>query len=68
MKHDSCIQDECDRRILARRYGNVFYCNNCGKSWIACKDDIIEGYDWMDVKLRCPYCHNMINISRNFNW
>lgn len=62
-----CIQDKYDKRILSRRYGTNFDCNNCGKSWIACKDDIIEGYG-VYVKLRCPYCHTMINIPRNFNW
>ncbi len=63
-----CIQDEYDKRILTRRYGNSFDCNNCGRNWIACKEDILEGYESEDAKLRCPYCHNMINISRNFNW
>ena len=67
-----CIQDKYDKRILSRRYGDVFDCNNCGRSWFACKDDIIfNGYNDgpdLDVKLRCPYCHNMINIPRNFSW
>ena len=67
MKNEIYIQDKYDKIILSRRYGNVFDCNNCGRSSIACKDDIIQGYE-LDVKLRCPYCHNMLNISRNYNW
>jgi len=68
MKDEICIQDEYDKRILSRRYGNVFDCNDCGRNWIACKDDVIEGYDLLYVKLRCPYCHNMISIPRNYDW
>ena len=65
---DEIIQDKYDKRILARRYGISFDCNNCGRNWLACKDDVIEGYESLSVKLRCPYCHTMINIPRNFNW
>ena len=57
--------DDYDKRILTRRYGISFDCNNCGRNWSACKDDILEGYE-LEVKLRCPYCHNMINIPRNY--
>lgn len=67
MNDEICIQDKYDKKILTRRYGNRFDCNNCRRHWFACKDDIVEGYE-LDVKLRFPYCHNMINIPRNFNW
>ena len=67
MEDKICIQDKYDKQVLARRYGNVFDCNNCGRNWIACKDDILEGYE-QDVKLRCPYCHNLIIIPRNYDW
>lgn len=62
------IKDKYDKCILRRRYGNEFNCNNCGRIWIACNDDILEGYEPDVIKLRCPYCHNIINIPRNFNW
>ncbi len=69
MKGEICIQDEYDKRILSRRYGYAFDCNNCGRNWIGSKEDVIENHDDpYYVKLRCPYCHNMFTIPRNFNW
>lgn len=69
MEGEICVQDKYDERILARRYGIAFDCNNCRRNWLGSKEDIIENnYDPVYAKLRCPYCHNMITIPRNFNW
>lgn len=59
--------DEYDKRILSRRYGNNFSCNNCGKHWLANQEDILESRD-LFVKLRCPYCHHTVSISRTYKW
>lgn len=36
--------DEYDRRILNRRWGLLFTCNNCREEWMAAEEDVIDNY------------------------